>query len=60
MPLFMFFIPDAVTTASAREAAAADQLRAVYENIHVTADHEMSAHVLQTLPGEPRQAKRRR
>ena len=52
--------PDVVTATNAREATRADHLRVVHEDIYVTTDYEMSAHVLQALPGEPRQTKRRR
>ena len=52
--------PDVVTAANAREATRADHLRVVHEDVYVTTDHEMPSYVLQTLPGEPRQTKRRR
>ena len=52
--------PDVVTAANAREATRADHLRVVHEDVYVTTDHEMSSYILQALPGEPRQTKRRR
>ena len=37
-----------------RKTYRAGQVHAVYENIHTTTGHEMSAYLLQTLPGKPR------